>query len=259
MQAYVSCNLGRDVTSSRCGSLVDGRSSSIPSCASVAVVNGPKFNLDMIVHPFTSRFNKNSVEYPITCVLPHTDCVCQRTWSTMPTTCWFGRHTAPMSEDFICHGLCRLSAPEQNKNRSPGSTVLGGALHQTTDNGNSPSSLFSLIVQHSVKCAIILAKIVHTLTCARRKQCHCNSSSEAQALQQHHVIVPNRKSTHDFSTSTMSMFSVIFMRCPQLAPMTIASLFQYFSQMSLGCQEQEEIHDRCPASLHTLSGVRHAH
>ena len=83
--------------------LVDGRSSSIPSCASVAVVNGPKFNLDMIVHSFTSRFSETTAQHPTTCVLPHTDCVCQRTWSTMPTTCWFGLHTAPMSEDFICH------------------------------------------------------------------------------------------------------------------------------------------------------------
>ena len=107
MQAYVSCNLGRVVTSSRCGSFWSTAALRafrlLPRCASVSVVNGPKFNLDMIVHSFTSRFSKTTAQYPTTCVLPHTDCVCQRTWSTMPTTCWFGLHTAPMSEDFICH------------------------------------------------------------------------------------------------------------------------------------------------------------
>ena len=36
-QANVSCNLGRDVTSSRCASLVDGRSSSIPSASTLCV------------------------------------------------------------------------------------------------------------------------------------------------------------------------------------------------------------------------------
>ena len=35
----------------------------------------------------------------------------------------------------------------------------------------------------------------------------------------------------------------------------IASLSQSFTQMSLQGQEQEEVHDRCPVYLHTLSGV----
>ena len=70
----------------------------LPRCASVAVVYSPKFNLDMIVHSFTSMFSKTFVQYPDTCVLPHADCVSQRMWSTMPTTCWFGLQTTPMSE-----------------------------------------------------------------------------------------------------------------------------------------------------------------
>ena len=38
------------------------------------------------------------MQYPGTCVPPHTDCVTQRMCSTTPTTCWFGLHTTPMSE-----------------------------------------------------------------------------------------------------------------------------------------------------------------
>ena len=46
----------------------------------------------------------------------------------------------------------------------------------------------------------------------------------------------------------MSIFPVMFMRCPQHVRMTIGSLSQSFTQMSLQGQEQEEVHDRCPGS-----------
>ena len=95
-------NLGRDVTSTRCGSFwstaVLRAFPLLPHSASVAVVHSPKFNLDMIVHSFTSRFSKTYVQHPDTCVLPHFDWVSQRMWSTMPTTCRFGLQTTPMSE-----------------------------------------------------------------------------------------------------------------------------------------------------------------
>ena len=79
--------------------------------------------------------------------------------------------------------------------------------------------------------------------------------SEAKALEQHHMIVTNRKSPHALSTSTMPMFSAMFMRSPQHVRMTITSLFQSFRKMSLPGQEPEEIHGRCFVSLHKLSGV----
>ena len=180
----LSCNLGRDASPQ----VVVVRSGRRPlfehsvcfhAVRQWLVVNGPKFNLGMIVHSFTSRFQQNhraiprprvSFRIPIAsaseCGVP-----CRPRVGSVCTP-------RPCAENSICHGLCRLSAPEQNKNtfakyhlihlpcpelfaRSPGSTWSLGCV---SDNVHSPSSLFSLIVQHSIKCAIILAKIVDTLT-----------------------------------------------------------------------------------------------
>ena len=105
----LSCNLGRCVTSSFCGSLFSAGVLRDPNAfrpfSRVDCCVQPDIKLGMIVHPFPSLEVQQNLRAIPRHVCPTAFRLCQPAnveYHTMPTTCWFGLHTAPMSENSIC-------------------------------------------------------------------------------------------------------------------------------------------------------------
>ena len=105
----LSCNLGRCVTSSFCGSLFSAGVLRDPNAfrpfSRVDCCVQPDIKLGMIVHPFPSLEVQQNLRAIPRHVCPTTFRLGQPAnveYNTMPTTCWFGLHTAPMSENSIC-------------------------------------------------------------------------------------------------------------------------------------------------------------
>ena len=102
----LSCNLGRDVTSSFCGSLFSAGVRQDPNAfrplsrsASLAVVCSPTFDKKWLSTPSRrSRFTKTFVQYSGTCVLPHTDCSATESGAPCRPSVGALLHIAPMSE-----------------------------------------------------------------------------------------------------------------------------------------------------------------